>query len=159
MVKNLLSTVEQAIELQTKARDTILAIEKTVLYQFGNCHGDVNEREKRLKESVRLVEDVLNNSSSQDEHIPSIMLDRLLMNGLALQYDEIRSELEDLKSIWIDEKLEGLSKERLEALVIYIGRRIESICDKIVYKASTEETILKTVRKALQQGVDQERRR
>jgi len=154
MEENLLSTVEQAIERQAKARDTILSIEKTVLYQFGSCHGDVNEREKRLKESVRFVEDVLNNSSSQDEHILSMMLDRLLISGLALQYEEIRSELDDLKSIWIDEKLEGLSKERLEALVVFIGRRIESICDKIVYKASTEETILKTARKALQQGVD-----
>ncbi|MFC1913914.1 hypothetical protein ACFLXF_01420 [Chloroflexota bacterium] len=153
MEEKLLSKVERAIECQSKARDTILSIEKTVLYQFGSCHGDVNEREKRLKESVRFVEDVLNNSSSQDEHVLSMMLDRLLMNGLALQYEEIRSELDDLKSIWIDEKLEGLSRERLEALVVYIGRRIESICDKIVYKASTEETILKTARKALQQEV------
>jgi len=154
MEENLLSTVEQAIERQTKARDTILLIEKTVLYQFGSCHRDVNEREKRLKESVRFVEDVLNNSSSQDEHILSLMLDRLLMNGLALQCGEIRKELDEVKSIWVDGKLEGLSEERLEALVTYVGRRIESICDKIVYKASTEETILKTARKALQQGVD-----
>ena len=158
MEENLLSTVEQAIERQAKARDTILAIEKTVLYQFGSCHEDVNEREKSLKESLRFVEDVLNNSSSQDEHILSMMLDRLLVNGLALQYGEIRNELDDLKSIWRDGKLEGLSKERLEPLIIYIGRRIESICDKIVYKASTEETILKTARKALQQGVDWEDR-
>ena len=153
MEENLLSAVEQAIERQAQARDKILSIEKTVLYQFGSYHGDVNEREKRLKESVRFVEDVLNNSSSQDEHILSMMLDRLLVNGLALQYEEIRSELDDLKSIWIDEKLEGLSKERLEALVVFIDRRIESICDKIAYKASTEETILKTARKALQQDV------
>jgi len=154
MEENLLSTVEQAIERQTKTRDKILSIEKTVMYQFGSCHRDVNEREKSLKESVRFVEEVLNNSSSQDEHILSMMLDRLLINGLALQYEEIRSELDDLKSIWIDEKLNGLSKERLEPLIVYIGHRIESICGKIVYKASTEETILKTARKALQQGVD-----
>ena len=153
MEESLLSAVEQAIERKTEARDQILSIEKTVLYQFGSCHRDVNEREKRLEESVRFIEDVLNNSSSQDEHMLSVMLDRLLINGLALQYEEIRSELDDLKSIWIDEKLEGLSKERLEALVVFIGRRIESICDKIVYKASTEETILKTARKALQKEV------
>lgn len=156
MVKDLLSTVEQAIERQTKARDKILAIEKTVLAQFGNCHGDVNEREKRLKESVKFIEEVLNNSSSREEHFLSMMLDRLLMNGLALQYDEIRNELEDLKLIWRDGKLERLSEERLESLIVYIGRRIESICDKIVYKTSTEETILKTASKALRQGVDYE---
>ena len=154
MEENLLSTVEQAIERQAKTRDKILSIEKTVLYQFGSCYGDVNEREKRLKESVRFVEDVLNNSSSQSKHVCSMMLDRLLMNGLALQYGEIRKELDEVKSIWVDGKLEGLSEERLEALVAYVGRRIESICDKIIYKASTEETILKTARKALQQGVD-----
>jgi len=156
--EDILSTVEQAIECQAKARDTIRTIEKTVLYQFGNCHGDAKEREKRLKESVKFIEDVLNNSSSQDEYILSMMLGRLLMSGLALQYDEIRNELEDLKSIWRDGKLEGLSKERLEPLIVHIGRRIESICDKIVYKAGTEETILKTAWKALQQGVDYEYR-
>ena len=153
MEENLLSTVEQAIERQTQARDKILSIEKTVLYQFGSCHGDVNNREKRLWESVRFVEDMLNNSSSQDEHILSMMPDRLLINGLALQYGEIRRELDEVKSIWVDGKLEGLSEERLEALVSYVGRRIEDICGKIVHKANTEETILKTARKALKQEV------
>lgn len=151
MADNLLTTVEQAIERQAKARDTILAIEKTVLYQFGSCHEDVNEREKRLKESARFVEDVLKNNSIQNERILSMMLNKLLINGLTLQYEEIRSELDDLKSIWVDDKLEGLSEERLEALVVYIGRRIEGICGKILHKASAEETILKTARKALLQ--------
>ena len=116
------------------------------------------EREKRLKESIRFVEEVLNNSSSGDEHILSMVLNRLLMNGLAFQYEEIRNELEDLKLIWRDRRLEWLSNERLEPLLVHIGRRIESICDKIVYKASTEEIILKTAQNALRQGVDYEYR-
>jgi len=154
MEENLLSAVERVIERQTQARDKLLTIEKTVLYQYQNCNGDMYQREKRLKESVGFVEDILNNSSSQDGHILSMVLNRLLINGLALQYREIRKELDEVKSICNDGKLEGLSEERLESLFAYVGRRIESICDKIVNKASTEETILKTARQALLTGTD-----
>lgn len=80
-------------------------------------------------------------------------MERLLIEGLLCQRQQIKRELDEVKSIWTDEKLEGLSKERLESVIVYVGRRIEGICKRITHNASVEEAILKTAKKALEEEV------
>ena len=145
--------IEQAVERRSSVRETILSLRKSVLYRFGSSEGDVNERKKHLRQSMSFLEDLLEDSSKQGEAVLSSMPERLIVHGLVARYEDARKELNEVRWLLMDEGLESVTRERLDALAMYVGRRIENVCEGIVHNASAEEMILKTARRALQQQV------
>ena len=153
MEENLLYTVEQAIERRAKTRDKILSIEKTVLYQFGSCHVDVNELRKRLQQSLDSIKDAFESNFEQELNVLTPILGRLPTKGLILQNQEVRRELDEVMSLCTHEGMDDLSRERLETMITYIASRTRTVCERIVHSTSAQETIFETTKKALHQEV------
>ncbi len=153
MEENLLYTVEQAIERQGKTRDKILAIEKTVLYQFGSCHIGVNEPRKLLQQSLDSIKDAFESNCEQELKVLTPILGRLPTNGLILQNQEVMKELDEVLSLCTHEGIDDLSRERLETMITSVASRTRAVCERIVHSTSAQETILEITKKALYQKI------
>lgn len=148
-----LTTIDEAIRHRSSTRESILSLEKSLRYDLSGSQQGVNEQKERLRQTLDSLKHVFETDYERGQNVLTPTLERLLIEGLLCQRQQIKRELDEVKSIWTDEKLEGLSKERLESVIVYVGRRIEGICERITHNASVEEAILKTAKKALEEEV------
>ena len=148
-----LAKIDKAIELQGRTRETILSLEKSVMYQTRSSGEDLNELRKRLQRSLDSIKDAFESNCEQQLKAITPMLGRLPTNGLILQNQEARKELDEVRSLCTHEGMDDLSRERLETMITYIASRTRAVCERIVYSTSAQETILEITKKALHQEV------
>lgn len=109
------------------------------------------EKQNKLQQTLSFLDEGLKNHFAFEEQALPPLLGDLLMRALILDHQKIKEKIDEAKSIAVDSKLEGLSREELLSKEFYIQQVVVNICQLIEEHAAREEAILGMVERALEE--------
>ena len=111
----------------------------------------LSEKQKQLEQAMSFLDEGLKNHFSFEEKALAPLFGEVLMRALMLEHRNISKEIDQAKAIFADTKLEGLSREELLSQKSHIQQRVSHICQIVEQHASSEEVILKMIKRALEE--------
>lgn len=164
-MENSLSIIKQVIEEHGSIREhlktagnTINELESIQSLQKIRRDGPPNQIEilpdklRELQQSISSLEAGLGNHFEYEEKVLPPLLGELLMRALILTHQQIRKEINEVKSITSNLNLQGLNHEwSLASTRTLIYPKIDNIYQMIKDHSSKEEMILEMVQLVLQE--------
>jgi len=146
-----LAVIDQLLERHQALQKGLKSLEETCLYRFPSQLEELAEAEKLLKRLMSFLEESLYSHFAYEEEVLQPWLDELFMRTFQLDHREIESEINEVKSMATRERLQGLSRERLQFLISYIHGRVVVTYRMVEDHTAKEGVILRMVRRALQE--------
>ena len=109
------------------------------------------EKQKKLQRTIGALDEGVKNHFAFEERLFPPLFGEVLMRALKLEHREIRKQLSEAKSLVFDTKLEGLNQKELLSKKSQIQQKVEDVLQVIEEHALKEETLLKMVKKALEE--------
>ena len=109
------------------------------------------EKQKKLQQTLSFLDEGIKNHFAFEEKALTPLFGELLMRALIFEHREMGKEISEAKSMVADTRLEGLSREELLSQKSHIQQVVSGICQMIVEHATHEETILKMIKRALEE--------
>src|SRR4030042_4500078 len=139
LVGDSVSDLEALLSLQKARPDWVLSSQQ-----------ELAEKKNKMSQTLSSLEEGLTNHFALEEKFLPPLFGELLMKALALEHKRIKRQLEEAKSLVNKTKLEGLSQKELLAKKSQIQQQLDGILQLVEEHAATEETILKMLKKALE---------
>lgn len=111
-----------------------------------------DEKQKKLQQAVRALEEGLQNHFAYEEQVLPPLLGELFMRALILDHQEIKREISRAKALADGVKLDRLSRGESLLKESGVQQTIGGLCQMIEEHASREETVLEMLRRALQEN-------
>jgi hypothetical protein len=138
LVGDSVSDLEALFALQKARPDWILSAPEALV-----------EKQSELQRTISALDDGLKNHFSFEEKVFPPLFGELLMRALVFEHREINKQIDEAKSLVAKIKLEGLSQKELLSRKSQIQQKVEGILQLVEEHATTEESILKMLQKAL----------
>ena len=132
-------------------REALTALEKEHADFIPGRFEVLTEKREKLQQTLNFLDEGLKNHFAFEGEVLPPLLGELPMRGLLLEHREIKSKIDEAKSIIADTKLEGLSREELLSKEANIQQTITGICQLVEEHAAKEEAILDMVQRALEE--------
>ena len=111
--------------------------------------GILAEKQKKLQQMLRSLDEGLKNHFAFEEEALPPLLGELFMRALILDHQQINKEIDEARSTVAATGLEGLSREESLSRESYVQQVANSLCDLVEEHATREETILGMLQRAL----------
>jgi len=132
-------------------REALFSLEKARADWVPGQLDILSERQKGLLQTVSALDEGLKNHFAFEEKALPPLLGELLARALMLEHQEIKQEVDKVKSITAEAKLEGLSRDELLSKETNIQQMVDSICQLVEEHATREEAILAMMQRALEE--------
>ncbi len=111
--------------------------------------GILAEKQKKLQQMLRSLDEGLKNHFAFEEEALPPLLGELFMRALILDHQQINKEIDEARSTVAATGLEGLNREESLSRESYVQQVANSLCDLVGEHATREETILGMLQRAL----------
>jgi len=108
------------------------------------------EKNNKLQQTISSLDEGLKNHFGFEEKLFPSLLGELLMKALILEHRGVKKQIDEAKSLVNNMKLEGLSQKELLSQKSRIQQKVEGILQLVEEHAAREETILKMLKRALE---------
>ena len=132
-------------------REALLNLRKTRADWVPGQLEDMLEKQNKLQQTMAALDEGLRGHFDFEEKALPPLLGELFMRALVLDHQEIKKEIENAKSIVVNTRLEGLSRDELLAKEADIQKVVDSMSRKIEEHAAREEIILEMLQRALEE--------
>jgi hypothetical protein len=139
LVGDSISDLEALFSLQKARPDWILSSPEAL-----------SERQGKLQQTISALDEGLKNHFSFEEKLLPPLFGEWLMQALILEHRGIKKQIDEVESLLVNTKLEGLRQKELLAQKARIQQKVEGILLLVEEHAGKEETILKMLKKALE---------
>jgi len=139
LVGDSVSDLEALLSLQKARPDWILSSQQ-----------ELTDKKGKMLQTLSLLKEGLTNHFALEEKFLPPLFGEQLMKALALEHKKIKRQLEEARALVKETSLEGLSQKQLLAKKTQIQQQLEALLQLVEEHAATEETILKMLRKALE---------
>ncbi|MBM3155995.1 MAG: hypothetical protein FJ004_01760 [Chloroflexi bacterium] len=134
------SDLEALFSLQKSRPDLILSSPEAL-----------KERLEKLQQTLSYLDEGLKNHFGFEEKLLPPLFGDFLMKALILDHRAIKKQIDAAKSLAADTRLEGLSQKELLSRKSRIQQQVETILQLVEDHAAREETILKMLKRALEE--------
>lgn len=110
----------------------------------------ISEKLNKMLQTAHLLQDGLKNHFSFEEKSLPPLLGEIVMRALILEHSDIRNALDGFLSTLLNTKIEGSTYEQLLTFKWNVNQRIEDLRQLLEGHATREETILKMMKRALE---------
>ena len=110
----------------------------------------VSEKQRRLQQTLNALDEGLKNHFAFEEKALPPLLGEMLMRALILEHRGIKSQIEEVKNMLANTRLEGLSQGELLSKKSEVKQAIDRILHLVEEHAAKEEAILKMANMALE---------
>jgi hypothetical protein len=111
------------------------------------------EKQNQLLQTISFLEEGLNNHFGFEEEALPPLFGELLMKAILYEHNEISGQIESAKATLSNIKLEGLEQRELLSQKSEVQRIINRLCQAVEEHAQHEETILKMMKKPLEENI------
>ena len=108
------------------------------------------EKQEKLQQTLSFLDEGLKNPFRFEEKLLPPLFGELLMRALTLEHRAIKKQIDEAKSAVAGLKLGGSSQKELLSQKAHIQQMVEGILQLVEEHAAKEETILKMLKKALE---------
>lgn len=108
------------------------------------------EKKNKLQQTISSLDEGLRNHFGFEEKLFPPLLGELLMKALILEHRGVKKQIDEAKSLVTNMKLEGLTQKELLSQKSRIQQKVEGILQLVEEHAAREETILKMLKRALE---------
>jgi hemerythrin len=140
LVGDSVSDLEALFSLQKARPDLILSSPE-----------QLTEKQNKLQQTLSYLDDGLKNHFAFEEKLLPPLFGEFLMKALILDHRAIKKQIDAAKSLVAETKLEGLSQKELLSRKSQIQQKVENILQLVEDHAAREETILKMLKRALEE--------
>lgn len=107
--------------------------------------------QQNLHQEVSSLYSGLNSHFAYEERSLPHLFGDVLMEALLIEHRELRGDLENTRSVLLDVKLEGLSREELLVIKARMRQGMDELYQKIEEHAGKEEKIFSMLQRALEE--------
>ncbi|OGO01659.1 MAG: hypothetical protein A2Y59_05955 [Chloroflexi bacterium RBG_13_52_14] len=140
LVGDSVSDLEALFSLQKSRPDLILSSPEAL-----------SEKQNKLQQTLNYLDEGLKNHFGFEEKLLPPLFGEFLIKALILDHRAIKKQIDAVKSLVSDTKLEGLSQKELLSRKSQIQQKVENILQLVEDHAAREETILKMLKRALEE--------
>ncbi|MBN1862905.1 MAG: hemerythrin domain-containing protein [Dehalococcoidales bacterium] len=112
----------------------------------------LEQKQSRLKETLDYLEDGMRKHFAREEEVLPSVLGEFLMRALLLEHQEILKTIDRSRSVALNTKFSGMSREALESRDSEIKQTVDGLCRLVEGHADKEDLMLETVKIALDKG-------
>jgi hypothetical protein len=140
LVGDSVSDLEALFSLQKARPDLILSSPE-----------ELKEKQEKLQQTLSYLEEGLKNHFGFEEKLLPPLFGEFLIKALIIDHRAIKKQIDAAKSLVSETKLEGLSQKELLSKKSQMQQKVESILQLVEDHAAREETILKMLKRALEE--------
>jgi len=140
LVGDSVSDLEALFSLQKARPDLILSSPEAL-----------KEKQEKLQQTLSFLDDGLKNHFGFEEKLLPPLFGEFLMKALILDHRAIKKQIDAAKSLAADTILAGVSQKELLSRKSRIQQEVENILQLVEDHAAREETILKMLKRALEE--------